>query len=164
MKSGSIVLTVAVLLVAPLTPAGEAKEGAVAALKAMLTDFHLAAAEADGDRYLGHIAPDAILLGTDRTERFTLEEYKKLVEPYMSQGTGWTTVAVEQNVYLSKNGKLAWFDERLEREGLGEMRATGVARLMKGEWRLVQMNMSFPVPNALVRKLMAMIRELPEQE
>ncbi|MYH08244.1 MAG: nuclear transport factor 2 family protein, partial [Rhodothermaceae bacterium] len=40
-------------------------------IESVLDDFHLAASEADYDRYFGHLAEESIFLGTDITERWT---------------------------------------------------------------------------------------------
>lgn len=45
------------------------------AINAVLDDFHDAAAKADGDRYFKHFAPRAIFLGTDATERWSVDEF-----------------------------------------------------------------------------------------
>ena len=41
-----------------------------------LDALHVAASKADGERYFALFAPDAVFLGTDATERWTLEEFK----------------------------------------------------------------------------------------
>jgi len=152
-------------LVLPIAPAlGDDAADAKATVRAMLTDFHRAAAEGDGDRYFGHLAPDAIVLGTSRDERFSFEEFQALVKPHFAQGARWETVVTEQNVYLSHDEKLAWFDERLQREGLSEMRGSGVARRTDDGWKIVQYNTSFPIPNELARELPELIRRLSTKE
>ena len=40
---------------------------------------------------------DAIFLGTDKTERWTVEEFKAYAEPAFSDGNGWTYEVVERN-------------------------------------------------------------------
>lgn len=72
----------------------------------VLTDFHRAASAADGDRYFGHLAADAVFLGTDSTESFSLAELKAYAQPFFSQGIGWTSVPIEQHVLLSADRQL----------------------------------------------------------
>ena len=62
---------------------------AVAAVSAALDDWHAAAAEADEERYLAHFAPEAVFLGTDASERWTLAEFTEYVRTYFPRG-GWT--------------------------------------------------------------------------
>lgn len=143
--------------------ADEAGGGSEQAVKAMLQDFHRAGVEADGERLFGHLLPDAIIFGTDKTERFTVAEYKAFVEPYLSKGIGWTSVPTEQNVFVSDDGQFAWFDERLDKPGFDELRGTGVLRKVDGAWKVAQFNLAFTVPNELARDLAADIRDLEKK-
>ena len=129
------------------------------AAKAVLMDYHSAAADANGKRFFRHLADDAIVLGTDPKERFTLAQLRALAEPHFKNGNGWKSVPKEQSVFLSKDGRLAWFDERLMNSKYGEMRGTGVMLKTKGEWKIAHYNTAFPVPNALAKQVIGMIRE-----
>ncbi|MCA8974512.1 MAG: nuclear transport factor 2 family protein [Planctomycetes bacterium] len=131
----------------------------VAAVKTMLIDFHGAAATADVDRMFSLLAADAVVIGTDATERWTVAEFRALVEPSFTQGKGWTTTPTEQNVYLAADGTIAWFDERLKSSRFGEMRGTGVARKTGAGWQIVHYSNAFPVPNELVPALVEQIEE-----
>ncbi len=135
------------------------KSGENEAVTKKLTEFHLAASKADGKKYFGCLASDAIFLGTDATERWTVDQFKAYAAPYFNQGKGWTYVASERNVYLSPDKKFAWFDERLQNEKYGEVRGTGVLRKSAEGWLITQYNMSFPVPNELTADLISKIRE-----
>lgn len=133
----------------------------VAQVKVMLADLHRAASEAAGDRYFAHLDPAAILFGTDATERWTVDEFGALVRPVFAQRQGWTTMPTEQHVYLSGDGQLAWFDERLESSKYGAMRGTGVAWKTGDRWRIVHFNTAFVVPNEVFRDLVTKIAEKP---
>lgn len=135
--------------------AGESPEAAVADV---LDDFHAAASVADEARYLGHLAPDAIFLGTDPTERWTVEEFRAFVRPYFSKGRGWTYVATERHVTLAADGTLAWFDETLDNEKYGKLRGTGVLRKTDGQWKIVHYSMTFLVPNEVAPAVVDVIR------
>lgn len=126
---------------------------------AALTDFHDAAAKADGARYFGHFAPDAVFIGTDATERWTLPEFRAFAEPYFDAGRGWTYVGRDRQVFLGPGGQTAWFDEMLDNESYGETRGTGVFVRVDGGWRLAQYHLTIPVPNELAKELVRMIRE-----
>jgi len=129
----------------------------VALVKAMLLDWHRAAAEAKSERYFSHVEPDAILMGTDASERWTVAKLKALVEPSFAKGRGFSTMPIEQHVYLAAGGQLAWFDERLKSSKYGEMRGSGVARKSHGKWKIVHYNRAFPIPNELVKDLVEKI-------
>jgi hypothetical protein len=136
----------------------------VQAVKAALRGLHQAGADADAERLFGCFDPDAIIFGTDKSERFTLEEYRNFAGPYLAQGHGWTSVPTEQNVYVSDDGNFAWFDERLDKPGFQELRGTGVMRKVDGSWKVLQMNTAFTVPNELAGPLAEMARELDQEK
>lgn len=124
--------------------------------EAVLDDWHAAAAEADEARYLGHFAPDAVFLGTDASERWTLEEFTEYVREYFPRG-GWTYLPHDRHVMRSDDGRLAWFDEGLTHGSYGELRGTGVLRLVDGLWRLAHYNMTFTIPNDVAREVVRVV-------
>lgn len=149
-------LTLFCLLAAACATAPE--PGSVADAERVLDDFHAAAAEADEARYFAHFAPEAVFLGTDATERWTVAEFRAYAHPYFSAGRGWTYVARERHVTLAPGGSVAWFDERLDNEKYGEVRGSGALRRVGGAWKLTQYNLAFPIPNDLAPRVVEMIR------
>ena len=131
-----------------------------AEVEALLTDFHAAAAEADGDRYFGCLREDAVILGSAPGERFSVEELRALVLPVFSGGTGWKTIPYEQNVWVSEDGTTAWFDEKLLRESEVDYRTSGVLRRGAEGWKLVQVCGAFPVPDERALELAEELREV----
>ena len=83
---------------------------------------------------------------------------REFVGPALSASVGWTSVPFEQHVSFAPDGQIAWFEERLGRERIGELRSTGVMRKDDGEWRIVHYNLALPVPNALAEDLVEKIR------
>ena len=151
------------LAVLPLLAAGPSlgKTGdEVEAVKAMLRDFHAAGRAADGERVFSYLLPDAVLFGTDSNERWTVEAYRAFARPYMDQGVGWSGTPTEQNVFLSADGTVAWFDERVDKPGFQEVRVTGVLLKVDGAWKVAQFNFAFTLPNELAREVAAMVEEL----
>lgn len=124
-----------------------------------LNDFHQAAAQAEGKRYFDHFAPEAIFLGTDATERWTLAEFKAFAQPYFEQGKGWTYLVKSRHVYFSHDRNTAWFDEMLENESYGVCRGSGVLIKIDGVWKIAQYNLSIPIPNALAKQVVGMIMQ-----
>jgi uncharacterized protein (TIGR02246 family) len=129
-----------------------------AAVDAVLDDFHAAASEADGDRYFGHFAPDGVFVGTDASERWTVDAFRAYAEPHFSKGKGWTYTTVERHVRLAPGGDTAWFDERLENASYGATRGSGVLRRIDGAWKIEQYVLSFPIPNDVARDVVERIR------
>jgi len=130
----------------------------------VLDDFHDAAAKADEARYFGHFAPEGVFLGTDATERWTVEEFRAYARPYFSQGRGWTyTVRTREVDVLPGDGSVAFFDEILWNEKWGVCRGSGVARIVEGEWKICQYNLSVPIPNDLLPEVAERIKAMPEK-
>ncbi|MBK7404137.1 MAG: nuclear transport factor 2 family protein [Phycisphaerales bacterium] len=113
----------------------------------MLDDFHDAAAKADEGRYFGHFAENAVFLGTDPTERWTLPEFRAWAQPFFKRDSAWTYHAVERHVEVSKGGDVGWFDEVVRNDKYGDLRGSGVVVLDGSEWKIAQYNLTFMVPN-----------------
>jgi len=124
---------------------------------AVLDDLHLAASEADEERYFGHYTEGAVFLGTDASERWSVEQFRAYAHPHFSAGKGWTYKATERHLRFSPDGRTAWFDERLHNEKYGEVRGSGVL-LYDGRWRVAQYNLSFPIPNGIALDVIKMIQ------
>lgn len=133
------------------------------AVEKVLDDLHDAASKADETRYFNLFSADAVFLGTDASERWTVDQFRAYAHPYFSEGKGWT--------YLPRPGKRfitfgtgsatgsAWFDEVLDNAKYGECRGSGVlVKDSSGAWKIAQYNLTVPVPNALLPKVVEMIR------
>lgn len=118
-----------------------------AELHRVLESFHEAAHVGDAARYFGHLADDAVFLGTDPSERWSKAEFESFATPYFADGHGWTYTPRERQVDLSADGRLAWFDELLENHKYGTCRGSGVLVQEHGQWRIIQYNLSFVLPN-----------------
>src|SRR5580765_3359740 len=105
-----------------------------AAVTQVLDDWHAAAAAADEARYFGHFAEGAVFLGTDATERWTVDEFRKYAHPYFAKGKAWSFRSVARHVAFSPDGSIAWFDEDLATPNLGPCRGSGVLLLQGGKW------------------------------
>lgn len=130
----------------------------VPAARDTLDAFHDAAAKADEARYFGLFAPEGVFLGTDGTERWSVEDFRAYAHPHFAKGTGWTYVPGQREVQLSPDGRLAWFDESLSHEKYGELRGTGVLRAVDGQWRVAQYNLTFTVPNDRAQAVVSLLR------
>ena len=127
------------------------------AVASVLDDWHAAAAEADERRYFSHFAPEAIFLGTDATERWSVEQFRSYAHPHFSQGRGWTYRPSDRHVMLSDDGSLAWFDEQLHSEKYGKLRGTGVLRKVGADWKLLHYSMTFTIPNEATAEVVPLI-------
>lgn len=115
----------------------------------MLDAFHAAAARADEDLYFGCFEPDGLFLGTDATERWTLDEFKTFALPYFQGDSAWVYTPVDRKVNVSDDLRYAWFDEQLTNAKYGPCRGSGVLHRSAGKWRIVQYHLTMPIPNDL---------------
>jgi ketosteroid isomerase-like protein len=74
------------------------------AVNGVLDDWHAAAAQADEACYFGHLAEDAVFLGTDATERWTKAQFQAYAHPYFAKGKAWTFRATRRAVTFSADG------------------------------------------------------------
>lgn len=127
--------------------------------ESVLDAWHRAAAKADADEYFSLMAPEAVFLGTDATERWTKAEFRVWAEPYFKKGKAWTFKAVKRRVSYSGDGTTAWFDEELDTPNLGPARGSGVLVKQGRTWRIAQYNLSVPIPNPLMKQVKKEIEE-----
>jgi uncharacterized protein (TIGR02246 family) len=151
-------LTVVLLMLTGLASTPEASSEA--AVAAVLDDWHAAAAAADEARYFAHFAPDAVFLGTDATERWSVEEFRRYAHPYFAKGKAWSFKAVERHISFSPDRSVAWFDERLDTPNLGPARGSGVLVRAAGSWKIAHYDLSVPIPNALMKEIKRRIEEI----
>lgn len=135
-----------------------ADQQSFAAVDTVLDRFHRAAAEADGETYFGQLESQAVFIGTDPGERWSVREFRAFAEPYFERGEGWTYMPTERHFDIDEDGSTVWFDEMLENETYGTTRGTGVVMKTVDGWKIVQYHLAIPVPNALAQDVVALIR------
>ena len=142
-------------LTATLSYAGATEDAA----NQLLDRFHGAAAKARFDEYFASFTPDGVFIGTDASERWTVDQFKAYAKPHFDKGRGWTYAVVERHLNVSVDGRHASFDELLDNTSLGRCRGTGVLRRVDGQWRIEQYHLTIPVPNDLASEVVKRIRE-----
>lgn len=118
----------------------------------LLDSWHMAAAEANFEAYFSKMTSDAVFIGTDATENWQNKEFKQFSKPYFEKGKAWSFKAVERNIYINDDEKLAWFDELLDTQ-MKLCRGSGVLKYVDGQWKIVHYVLSIAVPNANVDEL-----------
>lgn len=129
----------------PIVPNAEASSVGRDAVDAVLDDWHAAAAGSDLPRYLSHFTTDAIFLGTDATERWTVEQLRAYAEAPFEAGRGWRMRAVRRDVVV--RGDVAWVDEDLDAVNLGPARGRAVLVREADVWRIAHYDLAITVPN-----------------
>ncbi|WP_246601232.1 nuclear transport factor 2 family protein [Alteromonas antoniana] len=120
------------------------------AIETVLDSLHQHSAEAKGKAYFSLYADNAMFIGTDASETWTLDEFKQYAMLYFDQGKGWRYHSVERHISLSDSGDIAWFVEMLESESFGVTRGTGVLQKYGDKWLIEQYHLTLPIPNSMI--------------
>ena len=112
----------------------------------VLNNWHLAAANAKFDDYMGAMTNDAIYIGTDATENWNKEAFMKFSKPYFDKGKAWNFTAIRRNIYFGKDDKTAWFDELLNTQ-MKICRGSGVLVKVGNNWKIGHYVLSMTIPN-----------------
>ena len=120
-------------------------------IDALLDGLHQDAHEGNFDSYFDRYSSDAIFLGTDKTERWTIDEFKAYARPAFNDGHGWTYSVVERN--WEGDSDIRWFDEILFNEKLGHCRGTGVVQLINNEWKIAHYALTMLIPNQIAAEV-----------
>ena len=129
-------------------PADEKK-----AINSLLDQWHDAAARADHKTYFGLLSTDSHYIGTDATENWDKKAFDAFAKPYFDKGRAWDFKAVERNIYFSKDGKVAWFDELLDTWMKG-CRGSGVLEKDGTTWKIKHYVLSMTIPNEVTGKVL----------
>ncbi|WP_414829129.1 nuclear transport factor 2 family protein [Alteromonas sp. H39] len=130
-----------------------------AAINHILDSLHQYAANADAERYFSLYADEAIFIGTDATETWRLDEFKRYAMPYFDKGQGWTYKSIDRELYFSDSNDVAWFVEMLESDSLGVTRGTGVLQKYGNKWLIEQYHLTLPIPNAMIDQVAEQIEQ-----
>jgi len=134
-----------------LLPAMSLADNQRAAIDALIDGLHQDAHEGNFHTYFDRYTPDAVFLGTDKSERWTIDQFKVYAEPAFEDGHGWTYSVKERN--WEGEGSTRWFDEVLLNEKLGHCRGTGVVELVDGEWKIAHYALTMLVPNDIAAEV-----------
>ena len=135
-------------------PTADAKSAA----SQVLNEWHAAASAVDATRYLYHLAPDAVFIGTDATERWSRAVFAAYVKKHFSRGKGWTMKTTSRHLRVGRGGLIMSFDEALVHAKYGALRGSGVLEWRSGRWQIVHYVLSFPIPNAHAKRVLDVIR------
>ncbi|MFT5236095.1 MAG: hypothetical protein ACI90A_001461 [Shewanella sp.] len=121
----------------------------------VLDKLHQAASDADWDRYFSLYLPDAIFIGTDTAEHWTMDQFQQYARPTQ----GWTYTLTSRKInQLSGVDKVIVFDELLDSESYGVSRGTGTLIMTMKGWKIAQYHLSFPIPNEIAKEITATIK------
>ena len=137
---------------------GYCQIGDTIAIRKTLDDWHQAAATADEETYFGLMSGESIFMGTDASERWSLEQFQEFAMPHFQKESAWAFTAKDRYIYFTEDGKTAWFDELLD-TWMGDCRGSGVLQLKEGGWKIMHYNLAILVPNDLVKGYLELLKE-----
>ncbi len=126
----------------------------------VLDALHTNASNADFDSYFGLYDDNAVFIGTDASEVWNLTTFMAYAKPHFDKGSGWTYSPRDRHIYFSPDKKVAWFDELLDNEKLGETRGTGVLIKQDGKWKVTQYHLAIPIPNTIADAVAEQIKAI----
>lgn len=129
-------------------------------LHTLLDDWHRKATSADSS-YFDYFGTDAVFLGTDATERWTLEAFKDWSRKFFVAGKAWSFTAMQRHFHFSNSQEVVWFEEQLS-TGMGPCRGSGVLEKQRGVWKIMQYNLTFTIPNEVSKDVMRYINHAME--
>ncbi|HRP52735.1 MAG TPA: nuclear transport factor 2 family protein [Fluviicola sp.] len=122
-------------------------------LDSLLDQWYQAAATSNFKVYFDFMDEDFVFLGTDPSERWTKQEFASFCKPYFDAGKGWDFKKIERTISLSKNGKMAWFDETID-TWMNVCRGSGVLVKKKKEWKIIQYNLAVLIENGKMNQFL----------
>lgn len=121
-----------------------------------LDEWHDDAAHAR-PAYFEKMAENGIYIGTDKTELWKRDDFRKWARKYFDQGKGWDFDRISRNIYFSEDGHIAWFDELLD-TWMGDCRGSGVLSRQDSSWKIEHYHLSVTVPNDTLQGLIDMVQ------
>jgi len=150
----ALVILPLLLRLIPLVSADSRSEVA-----AVLDRLHEAADRADAKNYFNCFHANAVYIGTDADERWTMPEFKAFVMTYFEKGKGWRYLPTQRHIDMDSSGQFAWFDELLDNPKYGQARSSGALLKTTQGWKIVQYHLTFPIPNELALEITNKIKD-----
>ncbi|WP_313805531.1 nuclear transport factor 2 family protein [Flavobacterium sp.] len=116
------------------------------AINTVLDNWHKAAAEGNFDNYFNAMSDESIFIGTDATENWNKKQFQDFAKPYFDKGKAWDFKPLQRNIYFSKDGKTAWFNELLD-TWMKICQGSGVMVKEGKEWKIKHYVLSVTIPN-----------------
>ncbi|MBC3862913.1 nuclear transport factor 2 family protein [Undibacterium jejuense] len=99
--------------------------------------------------YFDKIAKDGVYIGTDKTERWTREDFKVWAKPAFARPSAWAFKVLDRHVAMTIDQSVIWFDEQLQTQ-MGICQASGVVRNTSEGFQIEHYQLSLTVPNDLI--------------
>ena len=124
----------------------------------LLDEWHVAAAEADSEKYFGSMTETSRYLGTDASERWTKAQFMAYAKDAFAAKRTWDFKPSARKLKVDKDLKIGWFDEQLD-TWMGPCKGSGVVVKTEDGWKIELYDLSILVPNDKVHDYMELIQE-----
>ncbi|MFZ6745874.1 nuclear transport factor 2 family protein [Undibacterium sp. JH2W] len=114
-------------------------------------------------QYFDKMAKDGIYIGTDKTERWSRDEFKIWARRFFERPSAWAFTSFNRHINMSDDRQWIWFDEQLQTQ-MGICQATGVIRQTAQGFEIKHYQLSLTVPNELTDYLAAGVKKLDEKQ
>jgi hypothetical protein len=133
------------------------------AIRLILADWHSAASTGDEEKYFSYLAPDAIFLGPDEQQHWTVDALREYAVPKYGE-KGFPIRALRYDALLSGDGRDAWVEEDLDTDVLGPARGTGwMRRNDDGKWRIMRYSLVLTIPESRIGEVKRALASEPPQ-
>ena len=122
-----------------------------------MDNWHLFATNVD-TLFFEMIAPNGIYIGTDKTEIWKRDEFKKWAMPFFKRKSAWVFKAIKRNIYFSDDKKYAWFDEQLD-TWMGVCQSSGVLKRKGKTWQIEHYQLSVTLPNDVTKDFIKLVKD-----
>jgi hypothetical protein len=127
-----------------------------ARVNAFVDEWHQDAAHAR-PAFFDKIARDGVYIGTDKTERWTREEFRKWAQPAFARPVAWAFTPLHRHIDFTPDHDVIWFDEQV-RSSMGILQASGVVRATPASFEIVHYQLSIAVPNDVIPQVTGVIK------
>ncbi len=121
----------------------------------LVDNWHKNVANQNFDAYFNAMTDDAIFIGTDASENWNKEAFKKFAKPHFDKKKTWNFKPLERNIYISEDKKTVWFDELLD-TWMRVCRGSGVLIKKNNSWKIKHYVLSTTIPNDSMKKVVKM--------
>lgn len=120
--------------------------GQVDQLNRLIDNWHLAATNADLQKYSQVMSEKFVFLGTAPGERWNKNAFLDFSKPYFDKGKAWDFKPSNRIWEFNTDSTVAWFDENLDTWMRG-CRGSGILQKENNAWKISYYNLTVLIEN-----------------
>ena len=120
--------------------------GQVDQLNKLIDNWHLAATNADLQKYSQIMSDKFVFLGTAPGERWDKNAFLNFSKPYFDKGKAWDFKPSNRYWEFNSDSTVAWFDENLDTWMRG-CRGSGILQKENNSWKISYYNLTVLIEN-----------------